>query len=41
LSVTWADFITNNLIPVTLGNILGAAVFVSGAYWYVYMKDAK
>jgi len=41
LSVTWADFIINNLIPVTLGNIVGAAVFVSGAYWYVYLRDEK
>jgi len=39
--VTWADFIVKNLIPVTLGNIVGAAVFVSGLYWYVYLRTGK
>ncbi len=23
-----------NLLPVTIGNIIGGAVFVGGAYWY-------
>jgi formate transporter len=41
LGVTWADFIVKNLIPVTLGNIVGAALFVSGAYWFVYLKTGK
>lgn len=36
--VTWASFIVDNLIPVTLGNIVGGAVFVGAAYWYVYEK---
>lgn len=38
-----ADFtvvnIFNNLIPVTLGNIVGGAIFVACTYWYVYLKD--
>ena len=33
-SVTMADFIFANLIPATLGNIVGGAVFVGGIYWY-------
>ncbi len=37
--VTWAQFFINNLIPVTLGNIVGAAVFVACAYWFVYLRD--
>ena len=37
--VTWANCITANLIPVTLGNIVGAAVFVACAYWFVYLRD--
>ncbi|MFA5374489.1 MAG: formate/nitrite transporter family protein [Dehalococcoidia bacterium] len=41
LGVTWADFIVKNLIPVTLGNIVGAAIFVSGAYWFVYLRTGK
>lgn len=28
----------NNIIPVTIGNIVGAGVFVACAYWYVYLR---
>ncbi len=35
---TYGNFIVANLIPVTLGNIVGAALFVSCFYWYVYLK---
>ncbi|MCX6648630.1 MAG: formate/nitrite transporter family protein [Candidatus Bathyarchaeota archaeon] len=28
-----------NLIPVTLGNLIGGALFVAAAYWYIYLKD--
>jgi formate/nitrite transporter len=31
-------FLTNNLIPVTLGNIIGGAVLVGLVYWFVYLK---
>ena len=27
-----------NLVPVTLGNIVGAALFVAALYWYVYLR---
>ncbi|MCG5029566.1 formate/nitrite transporter family protein [[Ruminococcus] torques] len=30
---------TKNLLPVTLGNIIGGAVLVGLAYWFVYLKD--
>jgi nitrite transporter NirC len=30
--VSWAGF-ARNLLPVTLGNIVGGAVFVAGSYW--------
>jgi len=33
----WYNFFITNLVPVTLGNIVGAALFVSGIYWYVYL----
>jgi len=36
--VTWTEFIFNNLIPATLGNILGGSVLVGFMYWLVY-KD--
>ncbi|HLG74519.1 MAG TPA: formate/nitrite transporter family protein [Chloroflexota bacterium] len=31
-SITWLGYI-QNLVPVTLGNIVGGALFVGGAYW--------
>lgn len=31
--LTWADFLTKNLIPVTLGNIVGGMCLVSGLYY--------
>jgi nitrite transporter len=31
-TLTWLGFV-GNLVPVTLGNIVGGAVFVAGAYW--------
>jgi formate/nitrite transporter FocA (FNT family) len=36
--VTWAEFGINNLIPATLGNIVGGAVFAGCAYWYIYLQ---
>ena len=37
--VTWSTMIVNNLIPVTLGNIVGGAIFVACIYWYTYLKE--
>ena len=34
--VAWADFFINNLIPVTLGNIVGGAGFVGCIYAYIF-----
>jgi len=35
-NLTWGTFLLNNLLPVTLGNIVGGAVFVGFLYWFVY-----
>ena len=35
-SVTWGEFLLNNLLPVTLGNVIGGALFVGVVYWYLY-----
>jgi nitrite transporter NirC len=32
-AVSWMGFI-NNLVPVTIGNVIGGAVLVAGAYWF-------
>jgi formate/nitrite transporter len=37
-SLTWDNFILSNLIPVTLGNIVGGSVLVAAVYWFVYLR---
>jgi formate/nitrite transporter len=39
--LTWSNFFISNLIPVTLGNIIGGAVFVGFAYWFAYLKGTR
>ncbi|MEI6860174.1 MAG: formate transporter FocA [Shewanella sp.] len=36
--LTIPNFIFNNLIPVTIGNIIGGGLFVGLAYWIVYRR---
>jgi formate/nitrite transporter len=31
----------NNLIPVTLGNMLGGGLFVGLVYWFIYLRNDK
>lgn len=37
-SLTWGSFAVHNLLPVTLGNIVGGGFFVGMVYWYAYKK---
>jgi formate transporter len=37
-TVTWPDFLVGNLLPVTIGNIVGGAVLVGLVYWFVYLR---
>lgn len=37
-NLTWGNFLVNNLIPVTIGNIIGGAVMVGLVYWYIYQR---
>ena len=39
-SLDWGSFFTCNLIPVTIGNIIGGAVIGFG-YWFVYLNISK
>ena len=39
-NLTGGPFLVNNLLPVTLGNIVGGAVLVGAVYWYVYLRNA-
>ena len=36
--VTWTHFAWHNLVPVTLGNVVGGAVLVGLVYWFVYLR---
>ena len=38
-SLTWGAMFTNNLIPATLGNIIGGMVMVGIVYWYIYLRE--
>jgi formate/nitrite transporter len=40
-SVTWGQFFITNLVPVTLGNIVGGAFFVGFVYWWLYGTRGK
>ena len=39
--LNWHTFIANNLIPVTLGNIIGGGVFVVTVYWLSYLSRVR
>jgi len=39
-SLNVANFLLKNLLPVTLGNIIGGAFFVGTLYWFVYLRKA-
>jgi formate/nitrite transporter len=39
-SLTWGNFFVKNLIPVTLGNIVGGAILVGLGYWFVYLRGS-
>ena len=38
--ISWQAFFVNNLIPVTIGNIIGGVVFVAVAYWTCYLRPS-
>ena len=40
-NLTWANFFKVNLLPVTLGNIVGGAGFVGIFYWLIYSRGKK
>lgn len=35
--LNWSSFLLRNLLPVTLGNIIGGSIFVGFAYWLAYL----
>lgn len=39
--MTWGTFLLINLLPVTIGNMIGGAFLVGGVYWFVFLRPAK
>jgi formate/nitrite transporter len=40
-NLTWQRFFTHNLVPVTIGNLIGGALLVGLVYWSVYLRPAS
>jgi len=38
-NVSWGQFFIGNLVPVTLGNIVGGSFFVGLVYWWLYGRE--
>ena len=39
--LTWGTFFLNNLLPVTIGNIIGGAVLVAAVYWLIFLQKKR
>lgn len=40
-NLTWGNFFIKNLIPVTIGNIIGGAILVGLVYWFCYIRGTE
>lgn len=40
-NLTWQAFLLHNLLPVTIGNIIGGAVLVAAVYWSVFLRNEE
>jgi formate/nitrite transporter len=36
--LTWVTFLVDNLLPVTIGNIIGGSVGVAAVYWSIFLR---
>ena len=39
--LTLGNFLVNNLVPVTLGNVIGGSLLVAVVYWFVFLRPAE
>ena len=39
--LTWMNFLSDNLLPVTLGNIIGGGLMVGGFYWFIFLRARR
>ena len=40
-SLNWLSFLWKNMVPVTIGNIIGGGVFVGMSYWGAYLRPSS
>ena len=40
-ALSWSTFLRGNLLPVTIGNVIGGTVLVGGVYWFVYLRPRR
>lgn len=38
--LTWGNFLWRNLLPATVGNIIGGTLMVGGMYWFIYLRPS-
>lgn len=41
VQLTWSNFLLHNLLPVTIGNIIGGSLFVAGIYWAIFLRKQQ
>ena len=39
--LSWDAFFVDNLLPVTIGNVVGGTVLVAALYWFVYLRPHR
>jgi formate/nitrite transporter len=40
-NLNWSNFLVGNLLPVTIGNIIGGSIMVAAVYWFVYLRKKE
>jgi formate/nitrite transporter len=40
-NLTWSGFLFDNLLPVTIGNLIGGGLLVGAVYWLVYLRGQR
>jgi formate transporter len=40
-NLNWGSFLYHNLLPVTIGNIIGGGILVGAVYWLVYLRKRR
>ena len=40
-NLTWYGFLVRNLLPVTIGNVIGGSLMVGAVYWFIYLRRGR